>query len=141
MILVWAIGGSLLILAFTLVLLFKVLLPGAARRGWGALQARYAAMPAAPGTKMSKFESVTMGGLRLGNGVSIQTDETYLHLHPGGLGRMIGCRAISVPWREIAVGKAFGQGLTQVEIAGVRALVPTWCLGARVAGGGGGGPR
>jgi len=128
MTIVWALVGSALILAFTLVLLFKVLLPGAMRRGWGVLQSRFAAMPAAPGSQMSKFESVTVGGLRLGNGVSIQTDSAYLHLHPGGLGRMIGCRAISVPWREIVVGEAFVQGLTRVEIAGIRALVPTWCV-------------
>lgn len=128
MVLLWGIGGGLVILVITLVLIFKVFLPAAMRGGWGRLHDRFGAVPAAAGTPMSKFESVTVGGLRLGNGVSIQTDAKHLHLHPGRLGRMAGCLPVSIPWDQISVGERFVQGLQRVEIAGIRALVPAWCV-------------
>src|SRR5688572_4506741 len=106
---IWGvIGASLGILAITLLLVFKVLLPAAMGRGWGVLQDRFPGQPAAPGAVRRGFETFTVSGLRLGAGVTVEADGSHLHMRPGRLGRVIGCRDISVPWNQVQARDPIG---------------------------------
>ena len=118
----------LAILGVTLLLTFKVFLPRAARGGWGVLHARFPGVPALPGATASGFETFTIGGLRLGAGVRVEVDDAHLHLRPGRMGRLAGCRDLSIPWDRVRALDPIGIGLRRGEIDGLRMIGPRWVM-------------
>ena len=134
----WGIAAIVIgVVVLDVVVVFGIVVPAIVRGSWGALAVRFPAVEAGPGAVRREFQSFKFGLLNLGWSVHVEVDDAYLHLRPALMARLMGCRAMSVPWEEVRATGARFLGNRSVMIGQTRVSGPAWCLD--LAGGGSGG--
>lgn len=97
----------------------------------GEIQREYAAKEPSQNAVSRPFQSFSFDILNLGWCVHVDADESYLHLRPAWLARVIGgMRPVSIPWDAIEVkGKAtLRYAMLSAKVGKVTMVGPAWCL-------------
>lgn len=135
----WGVAAIIVgVVALEMVVVFGLVVPAIVRGSWGTLATRFPAVEAGPGAVRREFQSFKFGLLNLGWSVHVEVDDAYLHLRPALVARLVGCRAMSVPWDEVrSTGSRF-LGTRGVLIGRTRVSGPAWCLDLAEGGSRGG---
>lgn len=95
---------------------------------WSPMVRLYPAKDQAPDAVTKHFQSYKVGLLNLGYMVHTTVDDMCLHLQPAKFGRMLGMKALSVPWEEITPVRRRGKHYAEVKIGGNAVIGPRWAL-------------
>ncbi len=98
------------------------------RGAWSPLVERYPAREPAADAVEKQFQSYKIGLFNLGFMIHTAVDDVCLHLFPAKFGRMLGMKAVSIPWEEITPLKRRGKKYAEVKIGTNTVLGPRWAL-------------
>ena len=92
---------------------------------WRPMLVDYPAVEPAPDAVRRNFQSFGIGIVNMGLSIHVAVDETYLHLTPFRLWRLLGASPASIPW---SVMEPVGSSGRVVRFDGRRMDGPKWCM-------------
>jgi hypothetical protein len=96
---------------------------------WGPLAGKFPRVPEADGAVRRDFQSFSFGLFNLGYCVHVTVDEDHMHLDPALFLRVIGARAMSIPWERIELrSRPREQGYLKARVDQQDFRGPAWCL-------------
>lgn len=106
---------------------------GAIGGAWKPLSQLYPAQPVGDGAFRKNFQSIAIGSVGVGLSVHMAADDNYLHWIPAKLLRIVGCKAVSIPWPSILPSPKQPRVQKSMAYIHLKELnkpltVPHWCI-------------
>jgi len=116
----WSAG----IITVAAVVMIVVIASAAFRLLWNPLVADYPPREVPRTATQKSFQSFSYGFVNMGGSINAATDDSYLHLEPIAIWRVLGARSASIPWSAMKPAER-GRG---VLINGRTMMDPRWCF-------------
>lgn len=97
---------------------------------WAPIVRDFPGVDPGPGAVRKNFQTLRLGMFNLGQGFHIAADEERVHLSPALVSRLLGLKAVSVPWEHVRLAPGNKKGRSvHVIIAGANIRGPRWAFG------------